>query len=182
MMDGSDITRTAEAIYVLRTYGPPARRDIHAGIERAIEWLRAASPVTLQDRNFQLLGLAWGGDDRHALASLTGPILSQQHQDGGWAQRGEFRSDAYATGQTMYALMRAGDVPSDTDAIRRGVKYLLTTVRPDGSWYVRSRAPKFQPYFESGFPYGPDQWISQMATGWATAALALATPPARKTQ
>jgi hypothetical protein len=42
------------------------------------------------------------------------------------------------------------------------------------SWYVRSRAPKFQPYFESGFPYGHDQWISQMATGWAAAALTLA--------
>jgi len=37
---------------------------------------------------------------------------------------------------------------------------------------VRSRSPKFQPYFEGGFPYGHDQWISSMATGWATAALA----------
>jgi hypothetical protein len=37
---------------------------------------------------------------------------------------------------------------------------------------VRSRSPKFQPYFEGGFPYGQDQWISSMATGWATAALA----------
>jgi len=36
---------------------------------------------------------------------------------------------------------------------------------------VKSRAPKFQPYFESGFPHGQDQWISAMATGWAAAAL-----------
>ena len=40
----------------------------------------------------------------------------------------------------------------------------------DGSWYVRSRAPKFQPYFQSGFPHDHDQWISAAATSWATAA------------
>jgi len=43
---------------------------------------------------------------------------------------------------------------------------------PDGSWYVRSRAIKFQPYFESGFPFGHDQWISTAATAWATQAMA----------
>jgi len=57
---------------------------------------------------------------------------------------------------------------------QKGVKYLLSTKAADGSWYVRSRAAKFQPYFESGFPYGHDQWISSMATGWAAAALTIA--------
>jgi hypothetical protein len=50
---------------------------------------------------------------------------------------------------------------------------LLGTQGPDGSWRVASRATKFQQYFESGFPYGHDQWISTMATGWAANALAL---------
>jgi hypothetical protein len=45
---------------------------------------------------------------------------------------------------------------------------------PDGSWLVRSRSRPFQTYFETGFPHGKDQWISSAATGWATAALALA--------
>jgi squalene cyclase len=67
--------------------------------------------------------------------------------------------------------------PSDP-SYQKAVKYLLNTQRADGSWYVRSRSPKFQPYFESGFPYGHDQWISSMATGWATAALAHALEPA----
>jgi hypothetical protein len=52
------------------------------------------------------------------------------------------------------------------------VKYLLQTQWPDGSWYVRSRAPKFQPYFQSGFPFEHDQWISATATSWAVLALA----------
>jgi hypothetical protein len=37
---------------------------------------------------------------------------------------------------------------------------------------VRSRAPKFQPYFQSGFPYEHDQWVSSAATAWAVMALA----------
>jgi hypothetical protein len=32
----------------------------------------------------------------------------------------------------------------------------------------------FQPYFDAGFPYGHDQWISAAGTSWATMALTLA--------
>ena len=32
---------------------------------------------------------------------------------------------------------------------------------------------KIQPYFESGFPHGHDQWISQAGTSWAAMALSL---------
>jgi squalene cyclase len=81
-------------------------------------------------------------------------------------------SDAYATGLALYALTESGSVPGSSSAFQRGMSYLLSTQRADGSWFVRSRSPKFQPYFEGGFPYGQDQWISSMATGWATAALA----------
>jgi N-acyl-D-amino-acid deacylase len=41
---------------------------------------------------------------------------------------------------------------------------------------VISRAVKFQPYFESGFPHGHDQWISSAGTAWAAMALALTHP------
>jgi hypothetical protein len=30
---------------------------------------------------------------------------------------------------------------------------------------------KIQPYFQSGFPYDHDQWISATATAWASMAL-----------
>ena len=54
---------------------------------------------------------------------------------------------------------------------------MVSTQFPDGSWHVRSRAIKFQPYFESGFPFGHDQWISVAATAWAAQALALSIEP-----
>jgi N-acyl-D-amino-acid deacylase len=69
---------------------------------------------------------------------------------------------------------------SPTDpAYQRGVAYLLATQAENGSWRVASRAAKFQAYFNSGFPYAGDQWISAWATGWAAMALAqtVPTPP-----
>jgi len=70
---------------------------------------------------------------------------------------------------TLWALNEAGVMHPDAKA----VKFLLGTQATDGSWHVASRATKFQQYFESGFPYEHDQWISTMATGWAANALAL---------
>jgi len=71
----------------------------------------------------------------------------------------------------LYALLKSGVSTSDS-SVTRAVNYLLASQHADGSWFVRSRAPKFQPYFDGGFPYEHDQWISAMATGWATTALA----------
>jgi hypothetical protein len=70
---------------------------------------------------------------------------------------------------TLWALNEAGVMRPDPKAVR----FLLGTQSPDGSWHAASRATKFQQYFESGFPYAHDQWISTMATGWAVNALAL---------
>src|SRR5207302_3601012 len=96
-----------------------------------------------------------------------------QRSDGGWAQTPELTSDAYATGQTLYALHESG-VPASDPVYRRGVAYLVRTQLDDGSWHVSSRSPKFQPYFQSGFPHDHDQWISASATAWATMGLAYA--------
>jgi hypothetical protein len=54
---------------------------------------------------------------------------------------------------------------------RRGNEFLLRTQLQDGSWHVAKRAISTQPYFESGFPHGIDQFISAAATNWATLAL-----------
>jgi hypothetical protein len=86
-------------------------------------------------------------------------------------------SDAYATGVALVALAESKAVRIEDQAYRRGLTYLLSTQFPDGSWHVRSRAIKFQPYFESNFPFGHDQWISAAATSWAVQAMALSLAP-----
>jgi ankyrin repeat protein len=176
-IEGGGISATALAINVMKTYGSPGRTaDMAERTARAARWLAAATAITAEDRNLQLIGLECSGADRAVLQRLANAIMKTQRADGGWAQKSELNSDAYATGQTLFALAKTGTLSTDDPAFRKGMKFLLATQHADGSWYVRSRAVKFQPYFESGFPYEHDQWISAMGTGWATAALAMALP------
>ena len=50
-------------------------------------------------------------------------------------------SDAWATGQALYALGRAG-AALDAPAIRRAREFLRKTQREDGSWAMKSRPSK----------------------------------------
>ena len=178
-MEDGDITRTAIAIRSLRLYGMPGRkREFDERLALAKTWLAAAKPRTTEDRNMQILGLQWSGGDSSAIRQMTTELVALQRPDGGWAQTRDLASDAYATGQTLYALNAAG-MPATDAAYRRGVAYLLKTQLPDGSWRVASRAPKFQPYFQSGFPHDHDQWISSSATAWASMALSASLQDAR---
>ncbi len=86
------------------------------------------------------------------------------------------RSDAYATGTALATLREVGGVPAESATFRKGLQYLLATQLPDGTWKVTSRSKPFQPYFESGFPHGKEQWISMAASGWAVVALSHALP------
>jgi hypothetical protein len=56
------------------------------------------------------------------------------------------------------------------------VHFLLATQQEDGSWFTKTRALGFQPYFDGSFPHSYDQWISAAASSWATMALTLALP------
>jgi len=172
-----DLSVTAASIRVLRHYAPPAlKSEMDERVSRALAWLLRAESSTTEDAVMQLLGAKWGGADAVTLDRFKRRLLALQREDGGWGQMPQLPSDAYGTATSLYALHDGGGVGSSDAAYTRGVRFLLNTQAPDGSWFVASRAPKFQPYFESGFPYGGDQWISQWATGWATIALSLAVP------
>jgi len=98
-------------------------------------------------------------------------IMSAQRPDGGWAQLPGLESDAWATGQALFALQESRAVESDDLVCERGIVFLLRTQFADGSWFVRSRTWPFQPYFDSHFPHGKDQWISAAGTAWSILAL-----------
>jgi len=175
IQDG-DINRTALAIRTLAVYGMPARRaELGGRIDRAAGWLAEQTPLSTEERVMQLLGLKWATARAALRQTRTRELIALQHSDGGWSQTPYLTSDAYATGQVLYALAELGST-SET-AVQKGVAFLLRTQATDGSWHVKSRAMKIQPYFQSGFPYDHDQWISQSGTAWATMALALTTRP-----
>jgi hypothetical protein len=170
--DNSRIPFTAMAIRGLEVYGPPGlRREVAASSARALAFLRGALPASTQDEAFKLLGLVWSRVPTGEIAIQAQRLTALQREDGGWAQLPTMRTDAYATGQALYALQASGVRGAD-EVYQRGVAYLLRTQLGDGTWFVRSRAFGFQPYFESGFPHGADQFISASATAWAAIALA----------
>jgi hypothetical protein len=166
----------ALAIYSIRHYAPAGDESAsEQAVARAVAWLEGAKPDTTQDRAFHMLALAWGGanPDTNAIRDLE----AMQRADGGWSQLANTESDAYATGLALYALNTAGRIVAGSTGFQKGVDFLLRTQAADGTWHVKTRAIWLQPYFESGFPYGKDQFISTAGTAWAAMALAAAQPP-----
>ena len=176
-LEYSPVSATAVAIRALDLYGFSSRRqEFNARVANAVAWLVKTQPAASEESAMRLLGLVWGRASRAAIDEAANRLASLQRPDGGWAQLPALESDAYATGQTLVALRESGRFQPASPAFIKGVKYLLGTQQPDGSWHVRGRSLPLQPLFESGFPHGRDQWISAAGTSWAAMALSLAAP------
>jgi len=176
-LEYSPVSATAVAIRALDLYGLPGRRhEFSARIASAVAWLAKTQPAANEESAMRLLGLIWGRASHAAISEAAKRLASAQRTDGGWAQLAALESDAYATGQALVALRESGLFVPESPAFGRGVKYLLGTQEPGGSWHVRGRSLPVQTLFESGFPHGRDQWISAAGTSWAAMALTLAIP------
>jgi hypothetical protein len=168
----NDITSTATGLRALQLYSPPSLRSEYTKrVQLATDWLLTAQAQTTEERAYQVLGLVWGNAAKPDVRKFSAALAKEQRGDGGWSQIGTIDSDAYATGIALVALHDAGMSASDP-VYQRGVAFLLKTQLSDGSWHVKTRALPIQPYFETGFPYGRDQWISTAATNWAVMGLA----------
>jgi hypothetical protein len=177
-MASGDYQAAAVTIYAIKRYSPAAEKaSSDRAIAKAVAWLQRSSPELTQDRAFRAIGLAWAGEDGEPARSAARTLLPLQHADGGWSQMPGMESDAYATGQALYALHIAGKLAIDDPIYRKGIEYLRRTQAADGSWHVKSRSIWLQPYFESGFPYGQDQFISAAGTAWASIALSTTVQP-----
>lgn len=175
--EASDFTTTYLAIRGLRAFGTADQQpDIEARVRNARKWLAEAKPEDTEDRVFRLRALSYLNAGKDAITSAAAELIAAQRDDGGWAQKPDMKSDAYATGTALVALQQAGALRADDPAYRRGVQFLLKAQRDDGSWHVESRSKPFQTYFESGFPHGKDQFIAITASSWATLALLRALP------
>ena len=177
-MNAGTMQATALALYTLKTFTPSAgKADTAARLARAAAWLQKATPQTTQDRAFHLLALHYSDASRDAISSAAAALAATQLPTGGWSQHPSMGVDAYATGQALYALQAAGKMPVSAPVYKKGVDFLLNSQAADGSWHVKSRSIWVQPYFEGGFPYDQDQWISAAGTAWASMALSLTAEP-----
>jgi len=170
------IGQTALSMRALQLYAPKVHKAAYdQSVQLAARWMAKAQARNNDDRGWRLIGLAWAGKDKDATQKAMRELLAKQRPDGGWSDLDSLESNPYATGKALVALQTAGLAVSDA-AYERGVQFLLKTQQDNGSWYVKTRALAFQPYFESSFPHGFDQWISAAGSSWASMALSLASP------
>ena len=172
----SSFTFTALGLRSIQLYGHAnLKGDTAARVARARAWLQSHGAPETEDRTYQLLGLWWAGAGRDVLAPLARALAKTQQADGGWNSLAGRASDAYSTGEALIALHDAGGMSTADPVWSRGAEFLLRTQVADGTWHVETRLPSWvnPPYFESGYPYKRDQFISAAGANRSLRALTL---------
>lgn len=173
-------SRETIALWALLAWGPitPAEPRAasanRAARERVLVWLADVKPSeTNQALWLRLLVDLRAGLPPERIRPQIAQLLKRQNPDGGWSQVPEMPSDAYATGQVLWALSFAGIKPQDPQ-IQRGEAYLVTSQREDGSWPITQRHHTDAEEKKDRNP----QPIIYFASGWATLGLVRWVPPA----
>lgn len=170
-------SQTTDAAWIIMALqgenGPDAPESRRKALGRAVAWLDAEAPSDLhQEKVLRLLLAIRSGTPRDRLQPAIDELLALQRPDGGWSQTvPEPRSDAFATGQTLYVLSLAG-LKAERPEMTRGIDFLLATQSKDGSWPMISRSTP------DGSP-GSAKLLTPItcaATSWATLGLTALVP------
>jgi hypothetical protein len=177
-LESGEIHLAAITIKGIMEYAPASKRDqAKEAVDRTRKLLEISNPGDQQEMAFQLMGLQWTSGNAAVKSVVAKKLLSIQHPDGGWSQLSTMPSDAYATGEALYALYISGQLKPEDEKYQQGIRYLLKTQDDEGAWEVLTRSSPIQPFFTSGFPpYDENQFISAAASNWAIMALLNALP------
>ena len=136
--------------------------DHAANLRRALQSLKASKPgITIQSLALRAIVAHDFGKDvaqAHSATALAAELLARQNPDGGWGWTADRKtSEAFSTGQVLYALGRIGRDGADP-AVERAWKFLLTTQSPDGGWAVAQEAINTRPRTLNVYPYWGTAW------------------------
>ncbi len=174
-------TQTTDAAWIIMALagetGPDAPQSQRAALSKAIAWLDSAMLSGIhQDKVMKVLIGARSARPRQTMQATIDDLLALQRADGGWSQTvPDLKSDAFATGQTLYVLSLAG-YTADQPEIKRGIDFLVASQTPDGSWPMISRSTP------DGSP-GSSKLLTPItcaASSWATLGLARLVPKGNK--
>jgi Squalene-hopene cyclase N-terminal domain len=135
----SDDSMTALATLAVLPAAAMGDDEAKAVRDKAVKWLNE----TKTDDDPQSIAMRlvlWTrlGRPAEEWGPLVRRIQDRQNADGGWSQAKGMASDAWATGQALYALAHAGIKPNEP-VIARAQAFLINTQRDDGSWPMTSR-------------------------------------------
>jgi hypothetical protein len=135
----SDESLTTLATLALLPMAATGDLETKAALDKGVKWL-SETPTDDDPQSIALRLVLWNRLGRQAeeWEPLVRRIKDRQNADGGWSQTNDMASDAWATGQALYALAHA-KIKSNDDAISRGHAFLIEAQNADGSWSMTSR-------------------------------------------
>jgi N-acyl-D-amino-acid deacylase len=162
----SDERATALATLALLPGAASGDENAKIARDKGVQWL-IEDQIDDDSQTMALRLVLWQrlGRPTQELEPLASRIQARQNEDGGWSQTNDMPSDAWATGQALYALAHAG-FKSNNPALQRGYAFLVNTQREDGSWPMTSRPTK--PGGEGGKNLVP---ITGAGAAWAVMGL-----------
>jgi len=160
MIDPNTADVTARVLEMLFQLDPATKRLIsHQNVERALDYLNGEQDNVgcwfgrwgvnyIYGTSGVLAALSLVIPQSHHLSIQHGAawLVSCQNPDGGWGEtcrsydnpslKGQGDSTASQTAWALIGLLAAGDATGQfaTEAIERGIRYLLETQRSDGTW------------------------------------------------
>jgi hypothetical protein len=142
LFGNSDESMTALATLAVLPAAATGDASAKAVRDKGVQWL-AKTRTDDDPQSIAMRLVLWRRLNRPAAEwePLIQHIKKRQNADGGWSQAKDMPSDAWATGQALYALAHAGIKPTEP-AIARGQAFLIKTQRKDGSWPMTSRPVK----------------------------------------
>ncbi len=170
-------SQTTDAAWIIMALdgetGPDAPESQRAALSKAIAWLDAVKLSNIhQEKVLKVLMDVRSAKPREKIQTTIDELLALQRTDGGWSQTiPELKSDAFATGQSLYVLSLAG-YSAERPEIKRGIDFLVATQAAVGSWPMISRSTP------DGSP-GSSKLLTPItcaASSWATLGLARLVP------
>ncbi|MGC4043856.1 MAG: ankyrin repeat domain-containing protein [Armatimonas sp.] len=161
-MQSTPLTTTAWTLAGISRYMPAEQRA--PVLASARRYLVGAKAVTVEEKASKLLGQHFAEASAAERDASLKALLTTQRPDGSFG-------DSYNTGMALYSLRVGGGLPVSHPAVRRAVAQLLRTQDEDGSWFVNKSARPYNYFFDTGFPGGESQYMSFIATCWATLGL-----------
>jgi hypothetical protein len=147
--------------------GPPEKK----ARDKGLAWLSATTAKqSLEGTAVKLLLWRRLGRPAADWQPLVQRIVDQQKADGGWSQTPDAASDAFATGQALYALAEAG-LPATDPHVAKAQTFLVRSQDAHGSWAMASRPGG--PGGKSAKNLAP---IVHVGTAWAVMGLMRTTP------
>ncbi|MDB5310188.1 MAG: hypothetical protein JWO38_4390 [Gemmataceae bacterium] len=166
----ADVMTTLALLALTAPNAPDLGPGGKAAREKGLKWLGAAAPSdTPQADALRLLLWKQLGRPPADTEPLVKRLAGRQSADGGWGQTRDAASDAFATGQAVYAL---ATVRPAEPAVATGRAYLLKTQEKDGSWAMASRPGG--PGGKAAKNVAP---ITHAGTTWAVMGLIRSSPP-----